>query len=97
MSSLDQTPTVVSFGEDVLERMVHAVLRVRDRLDRTASSLEGAAIPFAIGGSNAASIWIGSVDESAVRQCAMLKWFCAEQDLGRAEAAFRCWLHYVSG
>jgi hypothetical protein len=68
MSTLENLPTVVTFGEDVLERTLQAARRVQDRLERATSSLEHASVPFAVGGSNATAVWIASVDTAAVRQ-----------------------------
>jgi hypothetical protein len=67
MSSLDQTPTVVSFGEDVLERMVLAVEKVRERLRRAAGALDAAGIPYAVIGGNAVAAWVSKVDPGAAR------------------------------
>jgi hypothetical protein len=67
MSSLGQTPTVVSFGEDVLERMVLAVEKVRERLRRAAGVLDAAGIPYAVIGGNAVAAWVSKVDPGAAR------------------------------
>ncbi|MFO0789047.1 MAG: hypothetical protein U0805_06285 [Pirellulales bacterium] len=67
MSTSDFTPTVVPFGEDVLERMVLAVENVRDRLRRATSALEQAHIPYAVIGGNAVAAWVSQVDPGAAR------------------------------
>ena len=67
MSTLDNTPTVVSFGEDVLERMVLAVEKVRDRLRRSTAALDAAGIPYAVIGGNAVAAWVSKVDPGAAR------------------------------
>jgi hypothetical protein len=67
MSSLGQTPTVVSFGEDVLERMVLAVEKVRERLRRAAAALDAAGISYAVIGGNAVAAWVSKVDPGAAR------------------------------
>jgi hypothetical protein len=67
MSSLDQTRTVVSFGEDILERMVLAVEKVRERLRRAAGALDAARIPYAVIGGNAVAAWVSKVDPGAAR------------------------------
>jgi hypothetical protein len=59
MSTAQPTPTVVSFGSDVLERMVLAVEQVRERLHRSTQALEAAGIPYAVVG--------GKVDPEAAR------------------------------
>jgi hypothetical protein len=51
----------------LLDRMVAAVERVRDRLARATAALDKAAIPYAVAGSSAVVAWIASVDPDAVR------------------------------
>jgi Uncharacterised nucleotidyltransferase len=51
----------------VLERMVRAVEKVRDRLKRVSAALEQANVPYAVVGGNAVAAWVASVDETAVR------------------------------
>ena len=70
MSTGEEIPTVVSFGEDVLERMVLAVEKVRDRLRRTAAALEAARVPYAVIGGNAVAAWVSKVDASSARNTA---------------------------
>jgi hypothetical protein len=53
--------------EHILERMVRAVERVRDRLSRATSSLDAAGVPYAVVGGNAVAAWVATVDEAAVR------------------------------
>jgi hypothetical protein len=67
MSTLDNRPIVVSFGEDVLERMVQAVEKVRERLRRSTAALESAGIPYAVIGGNAVAAWVSKVDPGAAR------------------------------
>ena len=67
MSTAEPTPTVVSFGEDVLERMVLAVEQVRERLHRSTQALESAGIPYAVIGGNAVAAWVSTVDPDAAR------------------------------
>jgi len=67
MSVGENPPTVVSFGEDLLERMVLAVERVRDRLQRSTAALEAAGIPYAVIGGNAVAAWVSKVDPGAAR------------------------------
>jgi hypothetical protein len=51
----------------ILERMVRAVEKVRDRLLRLAAALEKAGVQYAVIGGNAVAAWVATVDESAVR------------------------------
>jgi hypothetical protein len=67
MSIGEHPPTVVPLGEDVLERMVLAVEKVRDRLRRAAAALEAAKIPYAVIGGNAVAAWVSKVDPGGAR------------------------------
>ena len=51
----------------LLDRMVLAVERVRDRLKRASGALEAAGIPYAVAGGNAVAAWVATVDAAAVR------------------------------
>lgn len=82
------TPTVVVFGEEVLDRMVRAAQRVQERMSRSTSALKDAAIPCAFGGSNASAVWIASVDVAAVRQSRNVELVLCRRDLPRASQAF---------
>jgi hypothetical protein len=61
--------------------------RVEERLIRSSSALAAANVPFALGGSNATSVWIASVDESAVRNARNVELVLLRADLNRATAA----------
>lgn len=52
---------------DLLQRMVDAVERVRQRLLRAADALRGAGIDYAVVGGNAVAAWVATVDRAAVR------------------------------
>jgi len=67
MNTGESTPTVVSFGDDVLERMVVAVENVRERLRRATAALEAAQIPYAVIGGNAVAAWVSQVDPGGAR------------------------------
>lgn len=49
------------------ERMIRAVEKVRDRLNRAVTALESAGVPYGVVGGNAVASWVSRVDESAVR------------------------------
>src|SRR5256886_13235186 len=51
----------------LLDRMVQAVERVRDRLLRVVAALEAAKVPYAVAGGNAVAAWVATVDPAAVR------------------------------
>lgn len=52
---------------DILERMVRAVEKVRDRLRRAAKALDDAGVRYAVIGGNAVAAWVATVNEAAVR------------------------------
>jgi GxxExxY protein len=56
--------TEILVDDDVVERMVRAAEKVRERMQRAARALEGAAIPYAVIGGNAVAIHVGRVDEA---------------------------------
>lgn len=56
-----------SWPADILDRMVRAVEKVRERLFRTTRVLENAAIDHAVVGGNAVGAWVAKIDEGAVR------------------------------
>jgi hypothetical protein len=67
VATIDPTPKVVSFGEDILDRMVLAVEKFRERLLRSTAALESAGIPYAVIGGNAVAAWVSKVDPGAAR------------------------------
>jgi hypothetical protein len=73
--------------EDLLERMVRAVERVRDRLHRAARALAEANIPYAVVGGNAVAAWVARVDESAVRNTQDVDILLRRSDLEAAKVA----------
>jgi hypothetical protein len=61
---------MVSFhltGDALWQRMERAVQKVQERLERTATTLEQAGIPYAIIGGHAVRAWVAQADEAAVR------------------------------
>jgi len=54
-------------GPFSLERVVHAVEKVRQRLLKSAAALGAAGVSYAIVGGNAVALWVSRVDEAAVR------------------------------
>src|SRR5205085_7304276 len=96
MSTLDKTPTVVSFGEDVLERMVLAVEKVRERLRRASAALDAAGIPYAVIGGNAVAAWVSKVDPGAARNTVDVDLMLNRKDLDSAIAALASanFVHY---
>jgi hypothetical protein len=87
MAAEQNHSTVVSFGEDVLERMVLAVEQVRDRLRRATAALEAAGVPYAVIGGNAVAAWVSRIDPAAVRITADVDVLVARVDFERMKAA----------
>lgn len=69
------------------ERMVSAVEKVRQRLRRAASALEGAGVPYAVAGGNAVAAWVSEIDEAAVRNTQDVDILIRRTDLDQARAA----------
>jgi hypothetical protein len=51
----------------LLERMVRAVEKVRQRMERAAHALTEAGVPYAVAGGNAVAAWVATIDEAAIR------------------------------
>ena len=71
----------------LLDGMVLAVERVRDRLQRAAAALDAAGIPYAVAGGNAVAAWVATVDASAVRNTQDVDILLRRADLERAARA----------
>lgn len=54
-------------GKELWDRMERAVEKIQQRVEKTATTLEQAGIPYAIIGGNAVRAWVAQVDEAAVR------------------------------
>jgi hypothetical protein len=54
-------------GDALWQRMDRAVEKVQQRLEKAATALEQAGIPYAIIGGNAVRAWVAQADEAAVR------------------------------
>jgi hypothetical protein len=73
--------------EALLERMVRAVEKVRDRLKRATTALESAGVPYAVAGGNAVAAWVATIDESAIRNTQDVDIILRRQDLPAAKQA----------
>jgi hypothetical protein len=71
----------------LLDRMVLAVERVRDRLLRASGALEAAGVPYAVVGGNAVAAWVALVDSSAVRNTQDVDMLLRRADLEAAAEA----------
>lgn len=74
-------------GIAILERMVSAVEKVRDRLLRAAAALESAGVSYAVAGGNAVAAWVARVDEAAVRSTQDVDILLRRSDLAGAQVA----------
>lgn len=74
-------------GEVLLERMMRAVEKVRDRLLRATRALDLAGVPYAVVGGNAVAAWVADVDPAAVRNTQDVDLLLRRSDLDRAKAA----------
>ena len=77
----------IHFGPISWERMIRAVEKVRERLNRAVNALEAAKIPYAVAGENAVAAWVSRVDESAVRNPAEVEIVLRREDFDIAKAS----------
>jgi len=73
--------------QSLIDRMVTAVDRVRDRLNRSTAALEVAGVPYAVCGGNAVAAWVATVDPAAVRNTQGIDILFRRADLMAAERA----------
>jgi len=78
---------VVVSGWDILDRMVEAVEKVRDRLRRAAQALASAGVPYAVIGGNAVATLVARVEPAAVRNTQDVDILLRRCDLPAAKAA----------
>ena len=68
-------------------RMIRAVEKVRERLQRASTALAAAGVPYAVVGGNAVAAWVSRVDEAAVRNTQDVDILLRRSDLDAAAAA----------
>lgn len=73
--------------QSLLDRMVTAVERVRDRLRRVTAALESANVAYAVIGGNAVAAWVATVDPAAVRNTQDVDILLRRGDLSAAASA----------
>src|SRR3954462_13145974 len=73
--------------QSLLDRMVTAVERVRDRLKRATAALEAAGVPYAVVGGNAVAAWVSTIDPGAARNTQDVDILLRREDLDAAERA----------
>jgi hypothetical protein len=71
----------------LLERMVRAVEKVRQRMERAARALADAGVPYAVAGGNAVAAWVATVDEAAIRNTRDVDIVIRRCDFPAAQAA----------
>ena len=77
----------IAYGHISWERMIRAVERVRERLQRATAALQDAGIPYAVVGGNAVAAWVSRVDEAAVRNTRDVDILLRRDDLPAATEA----------
>jgi hypothetical protein len=87
MSTNQPMPTVVSFGEELLDRMVRAVEKVRERLARSTQALDAAGVPYAVIGGNAVAAWVSRLDPGAARNTVDVDLMVNRADFDRVREA----------
>ena len=76
----------VEFDDSILDRMVLAVEKVRQRLKRATNTLEAAEVPFAVVGGNAVAAWVAKIDAAAVRSTQGVDILLRREDFDAAKA-----------
>lgn len=69
------------------DRAMAAAEAVRQRMLRATAALEQAGVPHAVIGGNAVSVWVGSVDQAAIRNTKDVDILLQRQDLEAAKVA----------
>lgn len=86
-ATADPAVTVVSFGDDLLDRMVLAVEKVRERLKRSTAALDAAGVPYAVIGGNAVAAWVSTVDPGAARNTVDVDLMIRREDFAATKIA----------
>jgi hypothetical protein len=77
-----------SLSNEILwKRISGAVEAVRRRLEKACAALESAGIPHAVAGGNAVAVWVGTIDEGAIRNTRDVNILLRRADLARATDA----------
>ncbi|WP_145282559.1 hypothetical protein [Pirellulimonas nuda] len=85
METQNLKPTVVAFGDEVLDRMARAVEKVQERLRRSTAALEAAHVPYAAFGDNAVAAWVATIDPGAVRHAVDIEMLVNRGDYASAK------------
>lgn len=74
-------------ADDVRERMVNAVERVRQRLLLASRTLHESGIDYAVVGGNAVAAWVATIDEAAVRNTQDVDLMIRRRDFAAAKTS----------
>jgi hypothetical protein len=81
------TAQIIGMDWDIVDRMEHAVAKVRERLLRATAALNGASVPYAVVGGNAVASWVATIDQGAVRTTRDIDILVRRSDLPTITAA----------
>lgn len=70
-----------------IDRIFIAIRKQRERLLRATQALDRAGVAYAVAGDHAAAYWVGTIDESAVRNAAQIDSVLGREHLAQATAA----------
>ena len=77
-----------TLSDDILWRRISgAVEAIRQRMLRACAALEAAGVPYAVAGGNAVAVWVGTIDEGAIRNTRDVDLLIRRADLPAATAA----------
>jgi hypothetical protein len=88
MSAEESGLTELRIDEDLMEKMVKAMQKVRDRMHRAARALEESKIPYEVIGGDSVAAWVARVDDSVVRNTQDVDILLRRCDLEAAKVAF---------
>jgi hypothetical protein len=77
-----------TLSDDILWRRISgAVEAIRSRMLRACMALEAAGVPYSVVGGNAVAVWVGTVDEGAIRNTRDVDLLIRRADLPSASTA----------
>jgi putative nucleotidyltransferase-like protein len=74
-------------NDQLWQRIEGAVANIRNRLERACAALDAASVPHAVVGGNAVAVWVGLVDQGAIRNTRDIDILLRRADLDRATKA----------
>ena len=79
--------TTAPWPADILDRMVRAVEKVRERLFRATRSLDDSGVPYAVIGGHAVGAWVAKIDEGSMRNTRDVDILIRRSDFDATKAA----------